>query len=130
MRTIYQNPFYKFVYSESDHTLVFEWNTNTENMTDDNFKEALSNYAGYAFELKGPGLIVDVRNFRHNMSEESMQWRNEACLPRYIAAGSSKMAYVMPKPALDNVPGGDVMIGDFTDRYFGSVEEAASWLKQ
>lgn len=128
MKTVYRHPLYDFIHDEENNILIFDWTEETSNMTDDNFKEALSNYAGFAFEFGGPGLMVDVRKFQHNIGEEASKWRNEECLHRYLAAGSNKMGYVMPAPALDRVPKGDVAIGEFTDHYFASREEATSWL--
>jgi len=128
MKTVYQNRLYDFILDEENKVLIFDWTEETANMTDDDFKEALSNYAGFAFEYGGPGLLVDVMRFQHTIGEEALNWRNEEALPRYLAAGSSKMGYAMPPPALEHVPQGDVNIGQFTDHYFGSREEATSWL--
>ena len=125
---LYQHSLYTFESIEDNSVLVFTWSEATANMTNEDFKEALHNYAGFAFELGGPGLLVDVRNFRHNLNKEVMEWRNQACLPRYMAAGSNKMAYLMPPPALENMPEGDVVIGDFTDRYFDNQQDAVNWL--
>ena len=127
-RKIYEGRLYNFLFDEENKVLIFDWTDETENMTDDNFKEALSNYAGFSFELNGPGLLVDVRKFKHKMGEEVMKWRNEDCLPRYMAAGSFKMAYVIPEQALRERPKGDLPIGKFTDRFFSSIEAATNWL--
>lgn len=128
MKKIFDNRFYNFIHDPERNILIFEWTEETSSMTDDDFKEALSNYAGFSFELNGPGLLVDVRKFRHQMGEEVMNWRNEVCLPRYMAAGSFKMAYLMPKEALTDRPSGDLPIGKFTDRFWGSMDEAKDWL--
>jgi len=130
MKKVFECRFYNFLLDKQNHVLIFDWNEETENMTDDDFKEALSNYAGFSFELDGPGLLVDVRKFKHSLGQEAMQWRNTDCLPRYMVAGSNKMAYVAPEQALSQRPEGDVKIGAFTDRFFGSIEEAKAWLKK
>ena len=126
----YNNPLYSFESAENDRVLIFTWTDTTKNMTDEDFQEALHNYAGFAFELKGPGLIVDVRNFYYKLSDEMMTWRNDECLPRYLAAGSTRMAYILPEGALANMPEGDVVIGKFTDRYFSNLDDAKKWLLQ
>ena len=130
MKTVYQNSLYSFIFDSENHVLIFEWTEKTAAMTDENFIDALSNYAGFAFELKGPGLLVDVRKFVHKMGEEAMKWRNDVALSRYMLAGSMKMAYVMPAQAIDSLPKGNVQVGEFTDHYFGSMVEATGWLKK
>ena len=128
METVFRNPLYNFIFDKDNHILIFEWTDATAVMSDDDFIEALSNFAGFAFEFSGPGLIVDVRSFQHTIGSEASKWRNEVALLRYLEAGSDRMAYVLPEQALNSVPNGDVEIGDFTDHYFGSREDATDWL--
>jgi len=128
MKTVYENPLYDFILSDEENILIFEWKEATADMTDDDFIKAISNYASFAFKNKGKGLLVDVRKFRHKIGKEALTWRNEVCLCRYQLAGANKMGYVMPTQALQNLPIGDIKIGQFTDRYFDSKEAATKWL--
>ncbi len=129
-KKIFECRLYDFLLDEQNNVLIFDWKEETANMSDDDFRVALSNYAGFSFELSGPGLLVDVRKFKHSLGKEALEWRNIDCLPRYMAAGSYKMAYVAPIELLSQRPEGDIIIGDFTDRFFGSLDEASVWLKK
>lgn len=128
MKTVYQTRLYNFHHDEENNVLIFDWTEATADMNDQDFMDALSNYAGFAFELNGPGLLVDVVNFKHSIGDEAMKWRNESALPRYMAAGSYKMGYVLPPPAMSQVPQGDVVHGEFMDHYFDNRVAATEWL--
>ena len=128
MKTVFKNRLYNFLHDKDRNILIFDWTEETNQMTDDDFMEALSNYAGFAYEFNGPGLLVNVSKFRHTMGSEVMEWRNTDCLPRYLKANSKKMAYLGPEEMVAQRPVGDLVIGNFTDRFFSEMEEAKAWL--
>ena len=135
MKTIYESHFYDFVVCEETKTLVFQWKPETENIKNNDFREGLSNFAGYAFELKTPNMVVDVRNFRPGGGEPTQdvrgKWRAEVVVPRYNRAGVKKFAY------LRNVEGGGPPVSgparhdgeEFETAVFDSEDKMMTWLK-
>ena len=135
MKKIYQSYFYDFAHCDETNSLIFQWKPETETIKNNDFKEGLSNFAGYAFELKTPNMVVDVRNFKPGAGEPTPDvmgtWRAEVVIPRYNAAGVKKFAY------LRNPDGGGPPVSEptkhegetFETAVFDSEEKMMNWLK-
>ncbi len=134
MQTIHESQFYDFALCDQTGALVFKWKPETKAMIDDDFKEGLSNFAGYGFELGVTKMVVDVRDFmppRGTPSGEAMgPWRAQVVVPRYNKAGVEKFAY------LRTTDGGGPPIGgptrhegeDFETSVFDSEDAMMAWL--
>ena len=134
MNNVYESHYYNFVHCTKTNSLVFHWKPETATMTDNDFKEALSNFAGYAFEMKTPNMVVDVRQFAPETGVPSGEvmgpWRMEVVVPRYNAAGVRKFAYIR------NSEGGGPPVSEpvrhdgemFETAVFDSEEKMAAWL--
>ena|SRR5258708_2620649 len=130
--TIYNHSLYVFELIENKRILLFNWTDNTENMVEEDYQEALHNYAGFALEFKIPSLLVDVTNFRYKMTPQLGIWRDEYISPRYVKAGVLKFAYIVPKLVLEKMKGGEGMKEverGFEEEYFEGHEQAVNWLK-
>ena len=125
---VYQNSLYTFELIEDRQVLSFTWTMKTAEMTYENFQDACSNYAGFAIEHNIQRLFVDTMDFRFQMPEEFISWREQKLNPRYYRIDVKKFAYLMPKDIADGleelVPEDDT----FTTSYFGSKQEALNWL--
>ncbi len=128
---VYNHSLYVFELIENNHILLFKWTDNTENMLEEDYQEALHNYAGFVLEFKTPSLLVDVTNFRYKMTPQLGIWRDEHISPRYVKAGTKKFAYLVPKVVLEKMKGGEGMKKverGFEEEYFESHKQAVSWL--
>lgn len=125
MKTLFSNSLYAFELSDDARVLSFRWTERTAQMTEDDFKEALSNYAGFALEHRVPGLLVDTTHFRYGKPTPDA-WRDAHVLPRYLKAGSARMAYVMPPAVLAHTPG--EVRGALHEKFFGDEAQALGWL--
>ncbi len=129
---VHQDPLFTFEFEEASAILRFRWTEKTANMTDDDFKRALTLYADFAEKHAARGLLVDVRNFKHRPGPDIGTWRDEKIVPRYVRAGVKKLAYVVGS----NAPmssGGDQKAPPkepVATSYFGTMEEAEDWLKK
>lgn len=130
MKTIFKNSKYQLVYHENLNILILDWSADTENMNDDDFREALSNYAGYVSQFMQPKLLVDTTKLKFSPSPEGGRFRNESCLPRFMSAGAYRLAYVMPIERKDKIPTQEIKTGHFTDKFFTSLEDGFRWLTQ
>ena len=102
-------------------------------MTDADFKDALSRFAGHAEEHSACCLLVDVQRFKHALSEEIGQWRDTAIIPRYNAVGIQKMGYIVG-PNAQLPPAQDASANPdqprtFSTRFFHSEDEAVMWFQ-
>lgn len=126
--------YYDLSHCTETNSLVIGWKPETASLTDNDFKEGLSNFAGYAFELNTPNLIVDIRN--SNMpagtpSPEVMgQCRNDVIVPRYNKADVRKFAFLKdpgtPGPEVGVMPKGEVE--EYETAVFDSTEKVADWM--
>ena len=95
---------YRFELSHKGAVLAFRWTEDTADLTTEGFQEALRHYAATAERYRPRGLLVDVTHLRFPGPPPAEGWRDAEILPRYIAAGGRRMAYVAsasprPRPA-------------------------------
>ena len=134
MSPIYESRFYDFYYCTETNSLVFCWKPETVKITDQDFKEGLSNFAGYAFELGTPNLIIDITNSRMPAGTPSPEvmgrWRKKVIIPRYNKAGVKKFAFIKepgtPGPEVGALPQGPEE--EYETVVFDSKEKMAQWL--
>ena len=130
---LHKNGFYSFNYDSEAKILNFVWTESTEKMTDADFRDALSNFAGFAMEHRPANVLVDVRKFKHTLSAEVGTWRDEVVTPRYNTAGVKRFGYLLPKGA---APADDAPVDPppahekFATRYFDSEEKAGRWFRE
>ncbi|HLQ25970.1 MAG TPA: STAS/SEC14 domain-containing protein [Acidiferrobacterales bacterium] len=126
---LFSHPFYTFTYDPEKKVITFRWTSQTEKMEFYDYKEALHNFAGFAFDYETVGLLVDVREFKYRPTPDLGNWRDEVISPRYVRAGVKKFAYLAPKGALEKMKGAmHERKRGFEEDYFGSETEAMAWL--
>ena len=92
---LHQNELWTISYDEAVSSVKIDWTEKTAHMTDADFKDALSRFAGHAEEHSARCLLVDVQRFKHSLSEAIGQWRDTVIVPRYNAVGIQKMGYIV-----------------------------------
>jgi hypothetical protein len=102
-------------------------------MTDSAFKATLALFASEAEKLRPSFLLIDATDFRHSFGPGVMEWRNDAIIPRYGAAGVTKFAFLMPAgfPGAMESGGKEVIDGPaiFPTAWFLDRQNAFKWLK-
>ena len=135
---LHQNELWTISYDEAVSSVKIDWTEKTAHMTDADFKDALSRFAGHAEEHSACCLLVDVQRFKHALSEEIGQWRDTAIIPRYNAVGIQKMGYIVGPnaqlpPAQDPPAQAAGANPDqprtFSTRFFHSEDEAVTWFQ-
>ncbi len=127
--TVYNHSLYTFDLIENGKILLFNWTDATENMSGEDYQEALHNYAGFGSEYQVPAMLVDVRNFKYKMSPELGTWRDDHISPRYSKFGLAKFAYIVPLGVVSKMK--DTMKPverTFEEAYFEDKQEAINWL--
>ena len=123
---LYESKFYSFEL-EKDR-IINRWNENTDQLTYQDFKDALMNLAGFIIEHKTPQILIDTTNFKFQLPAENDLWRNDVFYPRITKVGEIRQALVMPEEYLKFVKDeiGDGVI--VPTRYFDNESEAIDWL--
>jgi hypothetical protein len=122
---IYESTFYSF--ELNDRYCIFRWKENTDQMSLQDFKDALMNFAGYVIEHKTTKLLVFTENFKFITPEEGHEWRKKEYNPRIKKAGNVKQALIMREEFLPYVT--DEIDSVVPVRYFASESEAKAWLE-
>jgi hypothetical protein len=118
------------VHHASEHILELRWLPST--MTDAAFKATLALFASEAEKTRPSFLLIDATEFRHSFGPGVMEWRNEAIIPRYGAAGTKKFAFLMPAGAPNTMESGGKEVIDgpaiFPTAWFSVRQNALNWL--
>ena len=117
------DPMYSLSYHKRDKFLRLTWLSGTEGMTDQDFKESLEVFAEGALQHHASRLMIDMREFRGRPSAEILAWRDDVTVPKYICAGTKKIAWLWPGTA-----GEDKTATQYENRYFDTEGEALGWV--
>jgi hypothetical protein len=113
-------------------TLELKWNQKTRSMNDDGFKQTLKVLAGHGLELRPEYMIIDATEFRHELGEGTLAWRDEHIVPQYNDAGVKKFAFLVTDRAPGTVEKGAEPALDgpatFPTGWFHTRERMYAWL--
>ena len=124
---VYQDRFGAIFYDATKQILELRWFAETENMTDDGFKEWLGRYASAAEQHHVPFALIDTQLFKHHPTADFMPWRDEHIIPPYNRAGIKKFAFLLAEgsaPNTEPAPEGPAL---FPTGYFDSRERIERW---
>ncbi len=123
---LYESKFYSFELEQD--RIINRWNENTDQMTYQDFQDALMNLAGFVIEHNAQQILIDTTNFKFQLPAENDHWRNDVFYPRITKVGKIKQALVMPTEYLtfvkDETEDGVIV----PTRYFDKESEAVDWL--
>jgi hypothetical protein len=124
---LYESTYYQI--EMHDEYLRIQWLESTAQMSFQDFKDALTNLAGYNIEYKATRTLVDTINFKFQLPPENIEWRDKEYHPRVVKAGTdSKIALILPQEYMQYVKDElDILV---PTRYFSDESEAVAWLVQ
>lgn len=123
---IYDSTYYSFELKEN--YIIVRWKENTDQMTYQDFKDSLMNFAGYVIEHKMLNVLIYAENFKFRNPPEEPQWRKSEYAPRVLKVGAVKQALVMKEEFLQYVEDEAGSPTAVESRYFANEGEAISWL--
>jgi len=119
---------------EEWRTLELSWLPSTSEMGDDGFKETLELFATEGERAKPDYMIIDATEFRHELGDGVMEWRDSEIIPRYNAAGVRKFAFLWPDDMPGTVESGSTPVpegpAEFPTGWFTGRERAYQWLME
>ena len=128
---LHSNRYYKFHHQDSPAVLRLEWREATSEMSDPEFRDALSNFAGFAVDVRPANILVDVRAFRHAVAEGLGEWRDRAVIPRYNRAGVARFGYLVPPGQLPPNPAPPPSaVESFQTHFFDSERAIVEWFSE
>ena len=115
---------YSIDYYKIEQLVQLIWLPGIQQLTDQDFREALSVFAEGVLQHHAERLIIDMRRFMQRPSDEVLAWRDEVIVPKYAEAGVKMLAWLWP-----GVPEDDMGTGaGYKQRYFASPDDAIAWL--
>ena len=103
-------------------------------MTDGAFKATIALFVHQAELVRMPFLLIDATQFHHKPGPGMMQWRDDAIIPRYGAAGTRKFAFHMPAGVPGTMESGGKEIIDgpaiFPTARFTDRKNALEWFRK
>jgi len=126
---LHEDKFLKISWEEEGRVIAIDWKEATSSMTDEDFKAALTLFAGHVEHRRARGILVDVSRFRHKPGPDVMPWRVKNISNRYAVAGVKRQAFLFPQGAQipasmkQSAPGEEFLTGAFDD-----VQKAEAWL--
>jgi hypothetical protein len=123
---IYESTFYNF--ELSDKYMIFRWKDNTDQMSYQDFQDALMNFAGYIIEHQKLNALIFAENFKFKQPAEEPEWRKNEYSPRLKKVGKVRQALVLLEEHLQYAKdeiGSTVIV---PSRYFSNESEAKAWL--
>jgi len=124
---LHQDEFLRILWNERVKIIGIDWKEATSSMTDEDFKAALTLFAGHVEQKKAQGILVDVSRFRHKPGPEVLPWRVKNISNRYAAAGVKRQAFLFPKGA-QMPPMRSSPEEKFLTETFDDVQKAEAWL--
>jgi len=110
--------------SLDEKVISLTWKQETVDFTDESFKvEALKFEKVLRFQ-KPITVLVDMRDFRYQLSDEIIAWRKINIISTYNELNIKKFAFISEKPAVNQ----DGPENTFVTKTFTSKKEAIDWL--
>jgi len=128
-----RHAFYAFDLDEQASLLSFNWTEKSTGMTDDDYKQALREYAHLIVKHRARLALIDLRKFRYRLRDADglrSWWANEI-VPLYNQAGLEKFALVLPEGEQappDETPAKAEDGEKFPTKQFDTKQAAISWL--
>src|SRR5258708_27828521 len=94
---LHEDKFLEISWEEKARIIGIDWKEATSLMTDEEFKAALTLFAGHVEQKKARGILVDVSCFRHKPGPEVQPWRVKNISNRYAPAGGKRQAFLFSK---------------------------------
>jgi hypothetical protein len=87
-KQLYDGPFLTILWETPRRIMGIRWKPITASMRDDDFKAALTLFAGHVEQKGAHGILVDVEDSHHRTGRDVQEWRVNNISSRYAAAGS------------------------------------------
>jgi hypothetical protein len=132
LQTVLELPYLVVYLNQEVGIFELYWRKNTEEMTSTEFQAYLDTFSQLFEKYFVRGFYVDTRAYHITMDLEIQAWHDQYIIPRYIAGGVQKIAFVLPdeyvsalsiEQAFDEPQARQLAV-----RYFESESRAREWI--
>lgn len=128
----YENAFAQISYEHPRSTIRLQWTTKTENITDAELRGTLLALSTNAVKYRAEKVLIDARNFRYSIIDDTAQWFINTLMPFMLRVGLKKTAVLF----FDNTLGEELALklwaineeSSHQIMYFIAEIEALEWL--
>ncbi len=132
METFYESKFLTISYIPSGDRIEVVWTKESSFMRDENFKVEISQVAAATEKYRQKNILADTLNFGYAVSPEVQIWHDANIIPRYVAVGLKKVAFIIPTDLLSHLGLEQTMdenqATQIITHYYGTRKEAIQWL--
>lgn len=107
-----------------DEFLSLVWKDYTSNLTDEDFKTEAKKFIRAVETERSKRILVDMRKFEYQLSDELVEWRRENIISVYNKLGVKKFAFIAKTATVNQ----DDPRNTFVTRSFKSEDEGVAWL--
>ena len=129
---VYKSQFLKLMFFEEYKLIEMIWFPETENMTEEEFKQEQLNYLDIIKKLKPNKVLPDTREMNFPVSPKMQEWTNKTLFPPSLEMGLNKAAIVASKEFITELSVEQTMeevFGQkFITKYFNNREDAKKWI--
>ncbi|NUJ98186.1 hypothetical protein HGA92_05375 [Candidatus Gracilibacteria bacterium] len=111
--------------SEKDKIITLTWKDATSHFTNELFKQEALKYVETIKTSEVKKIIVDMRKFFFNLSDEIIEWRNKNIIYIYNEYKIEKFAFISNIATINQ----DNPKNTFITKTFTNKEEAKNWIK-
>lgn len=115
-----------------DDYMEFNWNSKSEKMTADEYKETLLQYADFVEKYKPNKMLLDTIHNKFIITPELQEWSNKEIFPRSFKAGITKIATLLPEDVVTQVSQEQLFDEEESkkkaNQYFSDKVKAIKWL--
>lgn len=114
--------------------LHFIWFPETAQMLNREFQERVGHLASLCEKYRPACIYVDAVENRHVVTPNLLEWHDTEIVPRYVASGVRKMAFLTPKQALsasstEEIFQEDTAAMQLQVKFFDNEETLLKWLQ-
>ena len=128
---IYKDKYIKYIFEEENSLLIFYWSKDTENMSDEKYKELMLKGVGYTKLYQPKYLINNSKEKTYLTTVEIQEWAGKYALSKIFNHGVIKFAIVECEDILIQLSTEQAAEeGEgtgFAIKFFASEDEAREW---
>ncbi|OJJ17952.1 hypothetical protein BKI52_29285 [marine bacterium AO1-C] len=91
----YKSKFMEVIFHQDKQTVEFNWFKETVELTDDDFRQELSQQMKSVSEHKPQNVLINTTAFIFPISPETQGWVDETVYPSWATNGVTKMGFLM-----------------------------------
>jgi hypothetical protein len=134
LQTVLELPYLVVYLNQEAEIFELYWRKNKEEMTGAEFQRYLDTFSQLFEKYKIRGFYVDTRAYHITMDVAIQAWHDKYIIPRYVAGGVQKIAFVLP---YENISALSIeqtfdepQASQLAVRYFESESRAREWISK